>query len=379
MPLASNMTYKVVYYIDSYNFGGAEKVLYTLIKRLDRSMWNPNLIYHPAEGISDFIDMVSKLGIETTPIPVVRDYKDIKNLKLFVETVRELQPDIFHANLNWMLSCTSGIIAAFLARTRVIIGTQHLYTELKSGRDRIEQRLIASIVDAYITVSNDVANNLSKVIHSKDKINVIYNGIETENCKNADTELSADDPLNRFTDKMPGIPIVLTVARLDKQKGHIYLLDAVRNIPNSCFVFVGDGPYREKLEATAMEFNVSDRVLFLGTRHDIFSLLKRSDLFVLPSLYEGMPLSIMEAMAAGKPVIASDIGGVKELVQHGETGILVPPGNTNALASAINTLLMNHELASSLAASGEKLVLSGFSADRMVKDFTDLYSHLLAK
>src|SRR5262249_44896941 len=139
-------------------------------------------------------------------------------------------------------------------------------------------------------------------------------------------------------------PIVLTAARLAEQKGLCYLLKAAALLPQAMFVLAGEGPERAVLEAQAAELGLNKRVLFLGHRHDVPDLLACCDLFVLPSLFEGLPLSILEAMAAKKPVIASAVGGNNEVIVHGETGLLVRPADPAALASAIQAILSDPDL-----------------------------------
>ena len=174
-------------------------------------------------------------------------------------------------------------------------------------------------------------------------------------------------------------PVVLTVARLDEQKGHRYLLEAAAQIPEAQFVLAGDGPLRTSLEAQARSLGVEERVKFLGYRSDIADLLADCDVFVLPSLYEGLPLSILEAMSAGKPVIATHIGGTDEAVIAGETGLLVPPANPTALAAAIRSVLTDRPLAQRLASAGRARVEQEFSATKMVQQVMDVYDELLAK
>jgi glycosyltransferase involved in cell wall biosynthesis len=173
--------------------------------------------------------------------------------------------------------------------------------------------------------------------------------------------------------------VVLTVARLDEQKGHCYLLEAAAQVPEAQFVLAGDGPLRASLEAQARSLGVEDRVKFLGYRSDIADLLADCDVFVLPSLYEGLPLSILEAMSAGKPVIATHIGGTDEAVIAGETGLLVPPADSAALAAAIRSLLTDRPLAQRLATAGRARVAQEFSAAKMVQQVIAVYDELLAK
>jgi glycosyltransferase involved in cell wall biosynthesis len=178
--------------------------------------------------------------------------------------------------------------------------------------------------------------------------------------------------------KGAGHPIVSMVARLEPRKGQRYLIEAAAQVPEATFVFIGDGPDRAALEAQARAQGVADRVLFLGYREDIPDVLACCNLLVLPSFAEGMPLSILEAMAAGKPVIASAIGGTDEAVVHGETGLLVPPAKPSALAKAIQTVLSDPDLARRLGAAGRERAYQKFSAETMVGNVSRAYEEILS-
>jgi glycosyltransferase involved in cell wall biosynthesis len=177
----------------------------------------------------------------------------------------------------------------------------------------------------------------------------------------------------------PAAPLVLTVARLDAQKGIPVLLDAVASVPDAAFVVAGDGPDRAALEARAVSLGLADRVRFLGHRRDVASLLAAADVLVLPSLYEGLPLSVLEAMIAGVPVIATAVGGTDEVVRDGETGTLVPPGDASALAAAIRRVLGDRERSSRLADAARALVAREHSVEAMVASVSRLYETLLAR
>lgn len=372
------MSKTITYYIDSKYFGGAEQVLYTLVKGLDRDVWNPVLVYHPSPGISPFIREIENESIKTISTPEIRSYRDVGSIIKLSSTLRDVRPAIFHANLNWPLSCSYGIVAAFLARVGVILATQHLFPGLSWRRARLEQKLISLPVDTYIAVSDDVARQMREIITPGNKVEVVHNGIIIKDYENRHNDALAHDAYVSIKSGRENSPVVLTVARLDEQKGHTYLLKAATEVPGALFVFVGDGPERAGLESEARQLDLSDRVIFLGQRNDVSELLQGCDLFVLPSLFEGLPLSVMEAMAAGKPVIASDIGGVNELIRDGETGYLVPPGDTQALARSINTLVSDPALSRKMALAGKTLVEKEFSADSMVAGVTDIYKRHLS-
>jgi len=370
------MPHTVVYYIDSNNFGGAEQVLYTILKELDKNEWYPILAYHPSAGIMPFIKQIEEINVDTLSTPEIRSYKDISGIMSFTSKLRSIRPSIFHANINWPLSCSYGIIAAYLARIRAIVATQHLYEEMYSRRDRIMQRFISYLVDCYIAISSDLAKHLKQAISSEKNVKVVQNGIDLEYYSGGSNNHSNRGVFAPFNNN--SLPVILTVARLAKQKGHTYLLKAAARIPGALFVFVGDGPERLNLENEARELNLTDRVIFLGERKDIPSLLSNCDLFVQPSLFEGgLALSIMEAMAVSKPVIATDVEGVTTNVTDSENIMLVPPADSEALVQAITALLSDTNLANSIAAAGRSLVYKEFSSGRMVLEITEIYKSLI--
>ena len=168
-------------------------------------------------------------------------------------------------------------------------------------------------------------------------------------------------------------PLVLTLARLEGQKGIGYLLEAATQVPEALLLIAGEGGDRAKLERRAVELGVSNRIVFLGRRDDVPELLAACDLFVLPSLFEGLPLSVLEAMGAGKPVVATRIGGTNEAVEDGVTGILVPPADGAAIARAIQSILAQPAAARRMAEAGRARARLEFSGERMVRQTTELY------
>ena len=173
-----------------------------------------------------------------------------------------------------------------------------------------------------------------------------------------------------------------TVARLHPQKGICYLVEAFARLrthfPNLKLLIVGDGPERAGLVQRATNLGVSQDVLFAGHRNPPVPYLKLMKVFILPSLYEGFPNALLEAMAACVPVVASDVGGVNELVRHGVNGLLVPPANPSALAEAIQLLLLNPDRAKQLASSAFDQIQKEFSLEGMLKEYDDLYEELLS-
>ena len=365
------MVSTVIHFSDSSDFGGAEVALLTLLEGLDRRRWNPVLFHHENSGVRRLLDGARRLDVRTRPVPRGGGARNVWNLARLVRSERAA---VFHAHLPWALRCTPGLVAAALAGAPAVIATQQLYEGITSSRRILRQWLVGLGVDRYIAVSEEMARKLSATrLFPKRKIEIIRNSVDlrrfsTERGDGLRKDLGIDS--NR--------PIVLTLARLDPQKGLYELLDAAVRVPSAIFVVAGEGPERERLENRARSLGISGRVHFLGHREDVPELLAASDVFVLPSLFEGLPLSVLEAMAAGKPVIATAIGGTREAVRDGETGLLVPPHDAAALADAIRSVSSDPPLAARLGAAGQERARREFSAERMVRQVEQLYDTVLA-
>jgi glycosyltransferase involved in cell wall biosynthesis len=233
---------------------------------------------------------------------------------------------------------------------------------------------LAAGVGRYIAVSRDIAEQLAQRLRwPAGKIDVVYNAVQLERFT------STDAPALRV--QLAGDrerPIVLTPARLDRQKGHAVLLRAAAQLPDVVFVLAGEGPERAALEAQAAALALGDRVVFLGQRNDVAELLAACDMVALPSLFEGASLAVLEAMAAGRTVVSSAIGGTNELIADGDTGLLLPPGDSAALASALRRLLSDGELRAVLARRARERVERDFTPAAMSRRVTGIYEQLLA-
>jgi glycosyltransferase involved in cell wall biosynthesis len=206
----------------------------------------------------------------------------------------------------------------------------------------------------------------------KEKIQVIHNGIPIDPFLVQDDRSIRKSLLNDGT-----CPVILTTARLVEHKGLEDLLQAAVQVPGAMFLVAGDGPLRSLLETQAKALGVDERVVFLGYREDLNQLLLACDFFVMPSHNEGLPLSILEAMAAGKAVVATHAGGIGEAVIDGETGWLVPVADPDRLAASIRSLLADPKLARRFGRAGRERVLRAFHVDVMVKKYTSTYESLL--
>jgi glycosyltransferase involved in cell wall biosynthesis len=357
----------VMHFTDATEFGGAERMIVTLMAALPAYGWQSILVHHAEPGIRRLIDETKHLGIETRVAPPMQGSGRWRTALHFARQLRRWAPDVFHAHLSSPSACRYALIAAKLAGLPVV-ATVQLYLPIRGVRATYPQRLLSLSVNRYIAVSEEVARRMRGLcVNASRRIRVVYNGVPIEEF-GEDPDGPARDAGSR--------PTVLAVARLHPQKGLSYLLQAATLLPDVRFLVAGDGSERSALEQQARDLRLGDRVEFLGQRDDVPTLLRQADVFVLPSLYEGLPVSVLEAMAAGTPVVATAVGGTDEAVVAGETGILVPPGDPEALAKALREILSNPPLARKFVAAAKARVRSTFSAEAVARGVSAVYGKL---
>ncbi len=264
-------------------------------------------------------------------------------------------------------------------KTRVaLVATSHNWpSKLLSMRAYAAlDRLVLGRFDKVVVVSDVVAAALRRSGVSSDKISMIVNGVDIHRFDGATPTLSNELGIAAG-------PVIGFVGRLVPDKGGALLLQAAKKVlevsPATKFVFVGEGPCRSEWEALAAQLGIRDNVIFTGARNDMPGVYASLDLAVLPSLVESMPMCLLEAMASSRPVIATRVGAVPRLVIHEETGLLLEPGDVNALTAAILRLLQDSSLSERLGKNGRALVSRQFSADAMAKSYVEVYSQVLAK
>jgi glycosyltransferase involved in cell wall biosynthesis len=361
------MARTVVHFTDAIEFGGAERMILTLLGGLQARGWRTVLAHHADPGLRRLTEEATALGVETWTVPRMRGIYRLLTAARFARKLRQHAPMLFHAHLTTPLACRYGLIAARVAGLPVI-ATLHLYMPV-SRRAIPVQKLVSLAVDRYIAVSQAVARHLSVLcVGGSRKIRVVYNGVPI-----AQFERGPSGGMRRAGSH----PTVLTIARLHPQKALECLLRAAVLVPEARFLVAGDGRERGALEAQARTLGVTERVAFLGYRDDVAALLRDADVFVLPSLYEGLPVSLLEAMAAGTPVVATAVDGTDEAIVHGESGILVPPRDPVALARAIQDVLADPALARRLVKYGKERVRQHFSAEAAAEGVCDVYREVL--
>lgn len=280
-----------------------------------------------------------------------------------VHAFRRLAPDICHVNLRTPYACQGALIAAVLTRTR-IVAVEHLALHSPSGFMRWSRRRLAPFYAAHVSVGVHSARLVeAEVGLPPGSVSTIHNGVLEVELPPAPAE--------------PHAPVLGSVGRLDEQKGYELLVEALPDLPGATAVVIGEGPLRAALEARAAELGVSDRLRLPGWSDEARGSLPTFDVFVLPSRYEGLPLSIVEAMLAGLPVVATAVGSVAEAVEDGVTGFVVPPGDRAALVAALRKLLDDPELRLALGEAGRARARREFTARAMAARYERLYDEIV--
>jgi glycosyltransferase involved in cell wall biosynthesis len=284
--------------------------------------------------------------------------------------VRDLRPDIVHAHdphavalASLALSfLTTGKCPALVASRRVAFHLKgHAFSRWKYHQ-----------VECFIAASNAIHQILIGDGIDRDRVVTVHEGIDLNRVQ---AEAAANIHAELWLPTQA--PIVGSVAALTQEKGHKYLVEAaalvVRDVPDARFVILGEGELRPALERQVRELHLDKHFVLPGFRADILSFIRSFDVFVMSSLFEGLGTSLLDAMALSKPTVASDTGGIPEVVSHGETGLLVPPRDARALATAIVKLLKDPERRERMGQAGLARVRRLFSADRMVEQTLDVY------
>lgn len=238
-------------------------------------------------------------------------------------------------------------------------------------------RIGSKYVDGIVAVSQDVKTSILNTMPGipPEKITVICNCVDVKRYGEGFNREQIRQELEFSPDDQVGV----VVATFKRQKGHQFLIEAasklVNKFPNLHILFVGDGELREQLIEQTHTLDIDNHIHFLGTRSDVPSILAASDLFILPSLWEGLPMALIEAMASGLPVVATDVSGTTQVMEDGKTGILVQPGQSNKLELAVGKILSDPETAKKMGEASRLRVEKLFSAQKQANEYLELYKN----
>ena len=372
---------KILEMIDSPFLGGGQINLLSLVSSLDKSLFE--VLVCSGEG-GALVEAVKNRGITHVPISISKRFSRNTAADI-VDVLAEHRVDVLHTHGG--VAGFYGRWAARKNRIPVIVHTLHGIHYLHYRNFVLKyiyvllEKWFSRFTDAVIYVcDSDKALGKKYGLVPEGKSVVIRNGVDFLTLERSGEKLAEGVD---WGDK-PGVdlmqPIVGTVARLHRQKGIPYLLEAARlllqEIPGVQFLIIGGGPWKDRLEEQKNRLGLDGAVHLLGERKDIPQLLSIFDVVALPSLWEGLPYSLLEAGALGKPVVAADVDGVKEIITDGKTGILVPPKNPGRLAEALRQLIENKNLANRLGAALREDIQTKHSLQPMIEGVQNLYLRL---
>lgn len=373
--------------ITRLNIGGPAIHAILLTRGLQNERFRSTLVCgQEAPGEGNMLDLAARHDVRPTVVEElgreVSLINDLAAVRRLYQMIRRAQPHIVHTHMA--KAGTAGRLAARLAGVPIVLHTYHghvfhsYFSRRKTAMFLNIERFLGRLTDTVIAVGEKQRDELIGYrVAPAEKIVSIPLGLEIEPMLEAERErgqLRAELGLNGV-DRLVGI-----VARLVPIKSHETFLEAAaevnRRLPNVKFVIVGDGERRAELEAQAVRLGLERETRFLGWRRDMRAVYADLDVVVLSSLNEGSPVAIIEAMAAGRPVVCTDVGGVAEVVAHGESGLLVPPRNPGALAEAVQDVLADPAGGQKLGQAARAAVYPKYSSGRLIADVERLYLRL---
>lgn len=368
------MKTKILYLYVHLGYGGAEVGLLTTLRKIDRSKFDVTVV--SIERRSEVGGEIERLGFKVI-------YLDSKarlyNAGLLIKVARILRseaPDILHTSLFY--ANFFGRLASLFARPRAVVSEERsMYTEKRFYHVMLDN-MLARITDRIIVCSESVLDFTSRQERiNRDKFFLIYNSVD-------ESRFDAGIPRSAAR-KHYGLSendfAVGSVGSLIPKKGHRFLIEALsglsRDIPGLKLLLVGSGESQDDLKGMVSGLNMDAQTVFMGERNDVPDIMRAIDVFVLPSLQEGFPRTLLEAMYTGLPVVASNISGIPELIRDGANGFLVSPGDVRGLRDRIRALYRDPDLRSRVSSAAKKTVGEGYMSGDYVTRLQGLYGTLL--
>ncbi len=370
-----NKRIKVIHIVEDLKVGGLEKVIASLVLHLDSDKYDVQ-VYCLVRG-GAIADELTARGVSVRVLHL-KSYHDPLQVIALARIIRREAIQLIHS--HGYFASTFVRLAAFLTPLPVMVTHVHsTYTQFKK-RNFFVDRFLSRFTDRVVCVSRAVQRFvIDDEGIEEQRTCVVYNG--------ADIPPVISTPEERMRRKRQwGIEendvVIISVASLTENKGYNLLLDAFerasRSRPGLKLLVVGDGPLKEALKSRSADLLIEKKVIFTGEQEEVQPLLQIADLFVLASLYrEGLSVALIEASASGLPVVATQVGGIPEIVEEGANGYLVPPGDADRLAGAIERLVRDPDLRKRMGQQGKQVYEAKFTQSKMVRQIENLYDQLI--
>lgn len=367
---------RVLHVIESLRSGGAESVIGLLAKHADRTRFEPEAVALAAGGPAEQL-----IRSEGTTVHILgkRPGIDLRAAGKLRALVRDRRISIIHAH-NPIANHWSILACLFMREAPPIINTEHSvhYRGKVRGWYPVARSLLGVRNAAIVGVCEAVTESNRRIDPlNRRRYRTIYNGIEPLVRPTAERR----DQIRRGLGVPAGATVIGTVGNLRRAKAYPDFLDAIARLaprhPGLIVLIAGDGPLRAELEARSASLGLGQYLRWLGRRNDVVEILPAMDVFVLSSRREGFPMAILEAMSAGVPVVATDVGGVREVVRDGETGILLPAGDPVRLSEGIHRMIEDQPAAARMAVRASEVFQRAFTVERMTRSMESLYLEVL--
>jgi len=359
---------KILYLINYLGGGGTESYIYSLINGL-KSTNEIFLVYNEAaDGYEKFKDLNINM-IQLT----MDSFYDLKAAKELKKICLDNSIDLVHT--HFLRENSISVLAKFLGNKAKLINTRHMLIE-NTGLTKLVNKFITKFNDYIIAVSKSVENLLINELGPRENIRLIYTGIDPKTWS-----FQAYDFRKKYGLKKDTV-LIASTARFSKEKGHEFIIRSLAKFKNDLasldfkFIFIGDGPILEDMVKLSKDLKVYDYILFLGYQRDIKSILAASDIYILASETEAFGISILEAMASKLPIIATNTGGIREIIsKDSKEGILVDYLDQLGLKDSLVSLIEDEKLRKSYGQAGYDLVTSKFSLEKTIEETYNLYSN----
>ena len=377
------MKCNLLYVFDNMEFGGGERVFAQIINRLPVKKYKVTVACLPTGA---FIEKIERSGAQVKSV----DMRNRFNPKIILQLASLIKTEkIDIVNSQGARADFFARIASKLAGVTATISTVQMpvggfdVNPIKKFVYMALDRFSERFVDRFIVTSDTLEKTMIETHKiGPQRVVKIYNGVETEEyCVDEGELTNRRSKFRKESCLEENVPVVGTIGRLVWQKGFEHFIEAIPDVlkrfKKARFLVVGEGALKDKLEAKSKSLSLEDKIIFTGFRNDIKDVLAAIDIFVMPSLLEGLPMILLEAMAMAKPIVATNIDGVKEVLNNGETGLLVTPRDPIVLSEAIVDLLNHRDKAYQMGLAARRVVEKRFGADIMVQKVEKIYEKLL--
>jgi glycosyltransferase involved in cell wall biosynthesis len=359
--------------------GGTERVLWELATRLPASRFEVRAWLSPAAGVNELAGALAAAGIPVDRVPEVDSRWDFKGMLDTWSRLRKLKPMLLHVHHVWPAADRYLTLLARAAGVPHLVVTEHITGESHSAGQRALKRDELRRADAVTAVTGAIVETLVRdYAIERTRVRVVPNGADLPD---EETEEPASKRWRERYLCTPVKPLWVVAGRLEEQKGHDLLFEALSTMLKKglefTLVVAGEGSRRSWLEQQALSLRLAPRVQFVGQVEDVGSLLAAADAVLLPSRWEGLPLVLLEAMARGRPIVASAVGGVPDVIQDGVNGTLVPPGDAAALAAALEQLHRKADRAFRMGHIAAQTVREHYTWHAVVEGFESVYDEVL--